>query len=489
MRETLVQRVLSSINMQNFSKAGDRVCVAVSGGADSVALFLLLSELRGNLGIALSVAHFNHKLRGKTSDADEAFVRKLAERLELPFHSDSADVGAQAKREKTNLEDTGRRARYSFFARLVSEGHATRIAVAHTADDQAETVLAHILRGTGLAGLGGIAPVAGPVFRPLLEFRREELRAYLRARKQTWREDATNRDTTRMRARIRKILLPLLEKKFQPAVVEHLSTLASLAREDEACLKRIAERFVVSRSKISKGEAKIVIADLLSPLEENLFGETKEANRAEKNSAEALRKRIIRQLIAAVKARPGQLTAAHTAKTLEFARSGENGKSLQLPGGVEVRRERDSLVVRAAAKPGNQTRILDFSHRIDLNSMETCVRIPELGCSFRFTMIDWPAKRRETIDAGALLDRDRLREPFVLRNRQGGDALRLATFSNGRKLKRLLNDMHVSRWERQGWPVFTSAGVVAWARGFPVAAEFAPGDETRAVLVIAEEKF
>src|ERR1700738_1393173 len=243
MRETLVQRVLSSINMQNFSKAGDRVCVAVSGGADSVALFLLLSELRGNLGIALSVAHFNHKLRGKTSDADEAFVRKLAERLELPFHSDSADVGAQAKREKTNLEDTGRRARYSFFARLVSEGHATRIAVAHTADDQAETGLAHILRGTGLAGLGGIAPVAGPVFRPLLEFRREELRAYLRARKQTWREDATNRETTRMRAGIRKILLPLLEKKFQPAVVEHLSTLASIARDDEDCLKRIAERF------------------------------------------------------------------------------------------------------------------------------------------------------------------------------------------------------------------------------------------------------
>src|SRR6202158_1230360 len=462
MRATLVQRVLHSINIQKIFKSGDRVCVAVSGGADSVALLLLLSELRGKLGMVLSVAHFNHKLRGKASDADEAFVRKLAKRLELPFHSDRADVAAQAKRERANLEDTARRAGYSFFARLVSCGHATRIAVAHTADDQAETVLAHILRGTGLAGLGGIMPVSGHIFRPLLQFRREELRAYLRARKQTWREDATNRDTTRMRARIRKILLPLLEKKFQPAVVEHLSTLASIARDDEDCLKRIAERFVVSCAEIAKGTAKIAIADLLSPLEENLFAHTahtEEPNQAEQNSAEALRKRIVRQLIAAVKPRPGQLTAAHTAKILDFARSGENGKLLQLPGGVEVRRERDSLVIRAnaessakfAAAGGSQTTNLDFSHKIDLSSGETRVRIPELGYSFRFTMIDWPSKRRETIGAGALLDRDRLREPFVLRNRQGGDALRLTTFGNGRKLKRLLNDIHVSRWERQVW--------------------------------------
>jgi tRNA(Ile)-lysidine synthase len=364
--------------------------------------------------------------------------------------------------------------------------------VAHTADDQAETVLAHILRGTGLTGLGGMMPVSGHILRPLLECRRDDLRTYLRARKQIWREDATNRDTTRTRARIRKILLPLLEKKFQPAIVEQLSTLASIARDDDECLKEIAEGFVLRRAQIAGGTAKIAIEDLLYPLKENLLARSEEGSRAKQNAAEALSRRIVRQLIAAVKRRAGQLTAAQTAKILEFARSGENGKLLQAPGGIEVRRERDSLVIRASDRSsgayGTES-ASDFFHKIDLASGETCVRVPELGCSFRFTMIDWPAKRRETIDAGAVLDRERLREPLILRNRQAGDALRSIAFGNGRKLKRLLNDIHASRWEKQCWPVFTSDGVLAWARGLPVAPEFAPTDGTRAAVVIAEERF
>jgi len=161
-------------------RPGERVGVAVSGGADSVALLLLLLELREKLGVVLSVVHFNHKLRGKASDADEAFVAKLAAKHELEFHSASADVAKKAKKERANLEDAARRARYDYFRSLVESGACTKIAVAHTADDQAETVLAHLLRGTGLAGLGGIHPVAGPVVRPLLGSRRGELRRFLK---------------------------------------------------------------------------------------------------------------------------------------------------------------------------------------------------------------------------------------------------------------------------------------------------------------------
>ena len=161
---------------QKFLRPGDRVGVAVSGGADSVALLLLLLELRERLGIVLSTLHFNHKLRGKASDADEKFVAKLAAKHGLEFHSASGDIAKKAKKERANLEDTARRARYDYFRSLVDSGVCTRIAVAHTVDDQAETVLAHILRGTGLAGLSGIHPVAGPVLRPLLTIRRLELR-------------------------------------------------------------------------------------------------------------------------------------------------------------------------------------------------------------------------------------------------------------------------------------------------------------------------
>ena len=171
---------MQQLRARDLGQAGDRVAVAVSGGADSIALLHLLLELRGRLGIIVGVAHFNHQLRGGFADADEKFVARLAAKYGLDFHVARADVAARAKRDKSNLEDTARRERYAFFERLISAGHATKIAVAHTADDQAETVLAHILRGTGLAGLGGIHPVAGYIVRPLLPARRADLRAYNR---------------------------------------------------------------------------------------------------------------------------------------------------------------------------------------------------------------------------------------------------------------------------------------------------------------------
>jgi len=456
--------------------------VAVSGGADSVALLLLLLELREKLGVVLSVVHFNHKLRGKLSDADEKFVANLAAKHELTFHIGHADVAEKAKREKANLEDAARRARYAFFAQVVDQGHVNCIAVAHTADDQAETVLLHILRGTGLAGLGAIHPVAGHIVRPLLDLRRAQLRAFLKSRKQAWREDVTNRDVTKMRARIRKKLLPLLEKQFQPAVVEHLATLADLAREDEAFLHAITQERLAALAEKQPDGIRVKAGDLLQPYKEMTPALSK-----------ALTTRLVRQIVGSVKARGGQLTAQHVGAILALASHGQSGKSLPLPGGVEVRRERDTLVFLTGTNftgtsGEEKTAPREFSHHIDLARAETTVSVPRLGCAFRLRVIDWPVKRGETIQRGAVLDRDRLLLPLVLRNWQPGDALHLLGRQRAHKLKRLLNEKRVSRWERDGWPVLTSGGIVAWARGFPVAAEFAADERTRAGIVIAEEK-
>jgi tRNA(Ile)-lysidine synthase len=463
-------------------RAGDRVGVAVSGGADSTALLLLLLELREKLGIVLSVVHFNHKLRGKSSDGDEKFVAKLAARHGLTFHLGRADVAAKAKRERANLEDTARRARYAFFEQLVDEGQVTHVAVAHTADDQAETVLAHILRGTGLAGLGAIHPVAGHIVRPLLDVRRAELREYLRSRRQAWREDVTNLDTTKMRARIRKKLLPLLEKHFQPAVVEHLATLAGLAREDEAFLDAIAQERLSALAEKRAGRMQIKTSDLLQPFREmNL------------ESSKALSARLVRRIVESVKPRGGQLTSRHVAAILDLASHGQSGKSLPLPGRVEVRRDREALVFLAGTSAASklseaQAAPRNFAYDIDLARAETTVRVPQLGCVFRLTVIDWPVKRRETSERGAVLDRDRLRSPLVLRNWLPGDTLHALGRQHTHKLKRLLNETRISRWERDGWPVLTSGGIVAWTRGFPVAAEFAADERTQAGIVIAEEQ-
>jgi tRNA(Ile)-lysidine synthase len=477
----LANRLLLSLRRGETAGPGDRVGVGVSGGADSTALLLLLLELREKLGIVLSVVHFNHKLRGKSSKADEKFVARLAAKHGLTVHVGRADVAAKAKRERANLEDTARRARYAFFAQLVEKGHVTHVVVAHTADDQAETVLAHILRGTGLAGLGAIHPIAGHIVRPLLEVRRSELRAYLRSRRQAWREDMSNRDTTKMRARIRKKLLPLLEKQFQPAVVEHLATLAGLAREDEAFLRAIAQERFNALAQKQDDSIRIKTGDLLQAYEEMSPALSK-----------ALSTRLVRQIIKNVKPRGGQLTAQHVDAILALASRGQSGKSLPLPGGIEVRRERDALVFLASASStsGNseeKTLAREFSHDIDLARAETTVRVTQLGCVFRLKAIDWPVKRGETIQREAVLDRNRLLSPLVLRNWRPGDALHPLGRQRAHKLKRLLNEKRVSRWERDGWPVLTSGGMVAWARGFPVAAEFAADERTQAGIVIAEE--
>jgi tRNA(Ile)-lysidine synthase len=489
-RSSLSTSLLQHIRAHEYFRVGDRVAVAVSGGADSVALLRLLLEVRAKLGIVLSVAHLNHQLRGRASDADEKFAAQLAAQFTLPFHVSRADVAAKAKREKANLEDTARRFRYAFFAKLVEDGAATHVAVAHTADDQAETVLAHMLRGTGLTGLGGIHPVADHIVRPLISFRRADLRAYLRSKKQPWREDATNRDTTKTRARIRRKLLPLLEKQFQPKIVEHLATLAELAREDEAYLDFSAEVRAMALFKREAHAASIPVSDLLRRPQTSLREPLSAPMRLK---TRAMSKRLIRFIIEELKPRAGQCNAQHVDAVLDLAERGENGKSLPLPGGIEVRRERDSLVFRArtTAPQTNKQQKSPKQFQYDITSLETGVELPVpcLACVFRLTVIDWPAKRGETSDTGPVLDRHALRFPLVLRSWRPGDRLRPVGHCEAHKLKRLLSKKRISRWEREGWPVLTSGGVLAWARGFPVAAEFAASERTQVGILIAEEPF
>jgi tRNA(Ile)-lysidine synthase len=485
MGQSLIRRVESAIEEQGLLRAGDRVGVAVSGGADSVALLLLSLELRARLGVVLSVVHFNHKLRGKVSEADARFVEKLALKHGLAFHVGQADVKAKARRDKNNLEDTARRARYEFFTTLVVAERLDKIVVAHTMDDQAETVLAHILRGTGLAGLSGIHPVVEHVVRPLLAVRRAELRAYLRGKKQTWREDVTNCDVTKMRARIRKKLLPILEKQFQPAVVQHLATLAELAREDEAFLGGLVRDCIARCVVRGSGTAKIATSELLHFSGKKDFA-TENTERAEKSLG--ISGRMVRRIVKEIKPRAGQLGAEHVRAVLELAERGENGKRLRLPGEVCVLREHDALIFSAAEDkaPSSGRKGDAFERAINLDGKENDVCVPELSCVFRIKVIDWPAKRGETTKSESVLDRDALRSPVMLRNWRPGDRFQPLGHRNAHKLKRLLNRKHIDLKEREAWPVLTSGEVLVWVRGFPVGAQFAASERTRTGIVIEE---
>jgi len=488
---------LAALLSKDHLRPGQRIGVAVSGGADSVALLLLLLEFREKLGFVPCVVHFNHQLRGRASDADQKFVANLASKYQLDIFIANEDVAALAKRQRRNLEDAARRARYSFFERLAVEQKLDRVAVAHTADDQAETVLAHILRGAGLAGLAGIHPESGAVFRPLLHARRADLRSYLRAKRQPWREDASNRDTARTRARIRFKLMPLLQRQFQPAVVEHLSQLAQFALEDNGWLDLAAQVRVTALAQKHQDAIQIPVAHITGKRDDAAFAyEAEDQNTSEiRRYYAAITRRMIRQIVEQVKPHSGQLSATHVESVLRLAHDTDSGKSLQLPGGVEVRRDHNSLSFLPASAAHPTDRSTNSSPRgycypVDLRSGQTEVSLVELSRVLRFRVIDWPAEGRETSSPGAFLDRNKLRLSLVVRNWRPGDSLRPYGHQKAHKLARLLNEMGVSRWEKASWPVLTDGEQVLWARGLPVAAEFAaaPGSAARAELVVIEER-
>src|SRR5690348_12026561 len=218
-------------------RQGMRVAVAVSGGADSVALLRALIEAAPEIGLVLSVAHLHHGIRGADADADADFVAVLAAEHGLAFHRKDVDAPAVARTKRESLEEAARNLRYQWFDELLSSGLADAVATAHTLDDQAETVLHKLLRGAWTEGLSGIHPVLnrpkGVVLRPLLGIRRAEIEAWLSQIGQSWREDLTNADTVYTRNRLRHELLPALAA-YNPRIYAHLADLATLAREEEA---------------------------------------------------------------------------------------------------------------------------------------------------------------------------------------------------------------------------------------------------------------
>lgn len=509
MPPTLHQRVRDAIRRLRMCAPGDRIAAAVSGGADSVALLLLLAELREALGVTLCVAHFHHGLRGADADADEQFARELAAAHGLEFHAERADVAAAARAHggkerksilvsakeaesilvSANIEDAGRRLRYAFFQRIAAQGLTTRVATAHTADDQAETVLGHILRGTGLAGLAGIHPTAGVVIRPLLNVRRAELREFLTARGQAWREDASNQDTSRLRARIRHELLPLLEQNFQPAAVEHLAELAARARDEEVFWRELVELKYAAAVSNNKDGWSVPAAALLAPL--GVRGGSPGAQAA-------VARRMVRRIGEAMKAASpsarGQWNAGHVKQVLRLAAESTSGRRVELPAGVVVTREFDRLVFARAVldgpgREGTPAGPGPYEYAVALDgSQPVRVSVAETGRRYTMKVVDWPPAAGETSGLAEAMDAELLRPPVVLRSWRPGDAYRPRGSRREHKLKEIFTERRVPRDQRAAWPVLASDGRPVWTPGWPPAAEVAAGPQTRMGIVIEEEQ-
>jgi tRNA(Ile)-lysidine synthase len=315
-----VDRALSGLG---DPAAGGVLVVGLSGGADSVALLDALTTLAGPREIQVLAAHLDHGLRTDSAE-DAAFCHALCKRLGVPLRSERADVRSRARRERGGLEQAARRERYAFLNRVRRETGAAAIAVAHTRDDQAETLLLRLLRGAGATGLGGMRPRAGRILRPLLEVSREEVLAHLADRGLSWREDSTNADLTHLRNRVRHELLPYLEARFNPALRRVLARTAGLLADEDAHLKEEAEALLARGARTA--------------------GDTVILDRAALGQAPPAVARVaIRQALRRTGGL-GRVGAIHVERILTLARSrSPSGRRLPLPGGREVRYRLDEL--------------------------------------------------------------------------------------------------------------------------------------------------
>jgi tRNA(Ile)-lysidine synthase len=424
-----------------------RLAVGVSGGADSVALLLALHARAGELGLVLHVAHLHHGLRGAEADADLEFVRALAERLGLPFLTKHVDVAAEAAglpgKPAETIEEAARRLRYQWFRELMLPGAIDAVATAHTLDDQAETVIAKVLRGAWTEGIAGIHPVVrfdeGLILRPLLATRRAEIEAYLKALGQDWREDSSNRHLTFTRNRIRHELLPLLEA-WNPKLKEHLSQMAELARDEEswwhAEVARVAPDVMLIGRPVRGGgraAAEGVALDLskLSELEV------------------ALQRRIVRY---AAERLGAAVDFASTEKLRELALRGRAGQKGELAGGL--RAERSHRELRLSIQPV----------AAEITAGPEAIEIPAPGEGEGFGV-------RVKIEIASHPPPADSPQVAILRNWKGGDRVHLRHSSGPRKVKEVLERMKVSGSERAQWPVLELNGRIVWMQGSAVEPE------------------
>jgi tRNA(Ile)-lysidine synthase len=305
---------------------GEALVVGLSGGADSVALLDALALLRGPRGFRLVAAHLDHGLRPSSSD-DAAFCRALCERLGVPLRTGHADVRARAARDGHGLEAAGRRERYAFLRRVLREEAAAAVAVAHTRDDQAETLLLRLLRGAGASGLAAMRPRRGRLLRPMLGISRADVLAHLRARSLEWREDPSNADPVHLRNRVRHELLPYLERRFNPAARGVIARAATLLADEAAHLRAEAAALLAAAGAREEGGGLVVRR---APIARAPVAVARAA------LCVALRRHGGRRGVGAV----------HVERILALIRSPEpSGRTVALPGHRTVRFERELMRV------------------------------------------------------------------------------------------------------------------------------------------------
>lgn len=466
----LLQKVQRTIRKYEMLHPEDRVLVAVSGGPDSVALLRVLQRLSKGLRLEISAAYFNHRLRGSESREEECFVEDLCRKLGLPLQRGCMDA-RRRRRSAGGLEALCREERYRFLdATRVNLGFH-KIALGHQRGDQAETVLMHLIRGSGLTGLTGMLPVRGGVYiRPLLETTREEILLFLREEGLGYVLDRTNESDAFLRNRIRHHLLGEILVAYNPRVEENIAQLAHIIADEDDYMNSVVDGLIRSWGLHDNGSPIHVKIDCLLELHT------------------ALQRRLIRRLLQPLARHGREFGSVHVDAVLGLIATGRTGKSLDLPGGVRVHREYGTLILSSGGRAmSSQRRNLRTSPAAEEFDYEVrvpgTVRVAENGRRFSF---DFVGKREIRFDSvrRAHLDYDRIDLPLVVRSIRPGDRMQPLGMKGRKKIKSILIDEKIERNERRGLPVVADRNSVLWIPGVRLSERVKIREETETVLRI-----
>ncbi len=457
------EKVLRTIHRYQLLKEGDQVLVALSGGPDSVALLLVLQELKERFALGLSAAHLNHRLRGEESEQDEQFVQDLCRQLAIPIEVRRVDTRHAVEESGENLESCARRLRYDFLFE-VAQKQGSRVATGHTLNDQAETFLMKLVRGAGPAGLSGISPrrfnwmgtsLSVAVVRPLLETRRQDVLDYLEDQNQTCRVDSSNQDLSLDRNWVRHQLIPLLEEKLNPALLETLQRSTELFGEVEEFLARQGKKAFERCSSGGDQGTRLRISGL-------------------EDLPAIIQKEVVRRAISTSKGDLRDINLKHVEEILQLSRT-FSGKETHLPGGLRVQREFEDLRFTLEPKPG------PFSYPLKVPGE---IYVKEASKSVKARTRHAPREKEKEGEREQSVWIKWKGDSLTIRNRRPGDLYCTSLQSGQKKLKELFQKERIPKSQRDQLVVVEGDNEIIWVEGFPVQPKYRASPSTDQALEI-----
>lgn len=447
MSQSLYQKFTDSIKKNQLIEQNDRIVAGVSGGADSVCLLLLLNEIKDAYNLELSCVHINHQLRGEESDADEAFVRELAARLGIPFASFAVDVNNYAKEAHRSTEEAARDLRYEALRRAAG---GAKIAVAHNSDDQEETILHNVLRGSGLKGLSGMSMADGDIIRPLLEISRAEIEEYLREKGQAYRTDSTNLSEDYTRNRIRKNILPAIKKDINSGAGEHLRKLAEEARLADEEITVRASKYI---PEVSGGELRLTTSAFAG---ESL----------------AVKSRIYYLAIVAMCRKKRDIARVHVEDVMALEEK-QSGSSVNLPYKVTAVKEYGDIVLKSSEE--------------DFNASEKLLEKLNAGLAKAKIFKHISGQKIPEKEYTKWFDCDKIKQGIAWRTRRPGDFLILGGVGE-KTLNRYMIDAKIERAARDTLPVLADGSHILWIPGYRISEEYKVDEATENIIEIDYEE-